>query len=374
MVALLGGVVVLASGSFLGWFADTQNVTLYAPRAGLVMNPSARVKLRGVEVGRVASVTNDGNRAELVLAMDSGQLKYVPADVRAEIKSNTVFGAKAVNLTIPEGGGKGQLRGGDVISADHVVVELNTVYQQLVNVLAMLEPDQLNITLGAIDGALSGRGKQIGVALEQLTEILGKTNPHLPQLNDLIKQAAGTTDVYADSMSDLMRTVDNATAIGDTLVDNTGNLDALLINVTGMGNTMNDVLGRSKKDLMATLTDLNPVASLLGYQSPGLRCFIVAASNATDVARPLLGGKNGMLLLDSGLIPGQDPYKYPGDLPAVRGAGPPTCQAGLSNIDSTEKIKFYVVDNAATPYQPRTKPAIRSDKLFNLLFGGPQRG
>ena len=376
-VILVGGlaaIIALAAGQFLGWFTSTQTVTLYAPRAGLVMNPDAKVKLRGVEVGRVATVNNDGNRARLTLDMDSSQLHLVPANVTADIKSNTIFGAKDVNLVIPDSGGEGRLRGGDVIAADHVVVELNTLYQQLVNVLAQIEPDKINVTMGAIDGALSGKGEQLGVALQELTDVLGKTNKHLSELNDLIEQTAGFTGVYADAAPDLLRTVDNATVLGNILVDNTANLDALLINVTGMANTANGVLTTSKKDLMATLTDLNPLMTLLGMQAPGLWCFIIGSSNAVDVATPLLGGKNGMLLLDAGLIPGQDPYRWPQDLPEVHGDGPPTCQGGLSDITTKEHVPFYVSDNAPQPYQPRTTPKVQPFKLFNLLFGGPAVG
>ena len=374
MVGLLVGIVVLAAGQFLGWFSNTARVTLYAPRAGLVMAPDAKVKLRGVEVGRVAAIRDTGDRAELDLDMHSSQLHWVPSNVRADIKSNTIFGAKDVNLLIPAAGGEGHLRAGSVIRESQVVVELNTVYQQLVQVLAQLEPEKLSVTVNAVAGALSGNGERLGVALSELNHTLGETNKHLPQLNQLFAEAAGATNVYADAMPNLMRIVDNSTVLGDLLVENTANLDALLINVTGMAGTGNQVLSKSKKDLMATLSDLNPVTALLGYQAPGLRCFIVGASNAADIAIPLLGGRNGMLLLDAGLIPGQDPYRWPQDLPHVRGDGPPTCEGGLSNIDAKERINFYVVDNAPQPYQPRTTAKLQPFKLFNLLFGGPRIG
>lgn len=374
LIGLLVGIVALATGQYLGWFSDTQRVTLYAPRAGLVMAPDAKVQLRGVEVGRVASIQEAGDQAVLALDMATDQLRFVPANVQADIKSNTVFGAKSINLVIPAEGAAGQLKGGATIDRSQVVVELNTVYQQLVDVLAQVEPEKLSVTMSAVAGALSGNGERLGVALTELNHALGETNKHLPELNRLFDQAAGATNVYADAMPDLMRVVDNSTVIGNILVDNTANLDALLINVTGMAGTADAMLTRSKKDLMATLTDLNPVTALLGYQAPGLRCFIVGASNAADIATPLLGGRNGMLLLDAGLIPGQDPYRWPQDLPEVRGDGPPTCEGGLSNIDTKKPIDFYVIDNAAQPYQPRTTAKVQPFKLFNLLFGGPPRG
>ena len=155
-VIMVGGLVLtvgLAGGQFLGWFADTQTVTVDAPRAGLVMNPSAKVKLRGVDVGKVARVEEDGGRARLTLALNSKDLPLIPANVTADIKSNTVFGAKNVNLVVPSSGAAGTLAAGDTIDADHVVVELNTVYQQLVNVLAQTQPEKLSVTVGTVTDA-----------------------------------------------------------------------------------------------------------------------------------------------------------------------------------------------------------------------------
>ncbi|MDL9945229.1 MCE family protein [Gordonia sp. ABSL11-1] len=374
MVGSLVVIVAAASGQFLGWFSSTQTVTLEAPRAGLVMSPDAEVRLRGVPVGRVESIEQQNDQAVLTLHIDSDQMSQIPGNVTADIKSNTVFGAKTVNFVVPESGASGQLAPDQVIEADHVVVELNTVYQQLVNVLAEIQPEKLNSVVGAVNTALAGNGERIGSALDQLSGILEQTNPHLPELNQLLRQAATTTDVYADAMPDLMRTVDNATFIGNNLVDNTANLDALLINATGMANTINGVLAPSKSTLISTLTNLDPVSQLLGYNSPGIKCFLTTSAKAADLAKPYFGGRNGNLLLYAGLLPGKEPYRYPQNLPRVGAAGPPTCAGGLSDPTTTQHSKFYVTNNAPVPYQPRTTPKANREKLFQLLFGEPPRG
>ncbi|KAF0969291.1 MULTISPECIES: MCE family protein [Gordonia] len=373
MVSALLALIIGASASFLGAFKGTQQVTLVAPRAGLVMNPDAKVKLRGVEVGRVGEITERGGDAILTLDIADSEMSKIPGNVVADIKSNTIFGAKAVNFVVP-GEAEGELTAGAVIPADRVVVELNTVFQQLVSVLADLQPEKLNATLGAVDTALSGQGEDIGVALEQLTTLLGKTNPHLPALNRLFREGATVTNVYADSMPDLIRTVDNFTVVGNTLVDNTSNLDALLINATGMANTIDGVIAPTKKTLIGALSDLNPIAALLGYNSPGIKCFLTAGAIASEVAKPFMGGRNGMLMLDAGLFPGKDPYAYPYDLPKVGVEAPPTCAGGLSDPGSTEHAPFFVGDNAPQPYEPRTKPKVNSKKLFQILFEEPPRG
>ncbi|SDU81877.1 MCE family protein [Gordonia westfalica] len=374
MVGVLLALIIGASASFLGAFKGTQQVTLVAPRAGLVMNPDAKVKLRGVEVGRVGDITERDGNAILTLDIADSEMSKIPGNVIADIKSNTIFGAKAVNFVVPDDDPQGKLAAGDEISADRVVVELNTVFQQLVSVLAELQPEKLNATLGAVDTALSGQGEEVGVALEQLTTLLGKTNPHLPALNRLFREGATVTNVYADSMPDLLRTVDNFTVVGNTLVDNTSNLDALLINATGMANTIDGVIAPTKETLIGALSDLNPIAALLGYNAPGIKCFLTAGAVASEVAAPFMGGRNGMLMLDAGLLPGKDPYQYPYDLPKVAVEAPPTCAGGLSDPGTTEHAPFFVGDNAPQPYQPRTKPKVNSKKLFQILFGEPPRG
>ncbi|MGC4936152.1 MCE family protein [Gordonia sp. DT30] len=375
MVGTLVAVIAAAAGSFLGWFADTEQITLQAPRAGLVMSPDAKVRLRGVQVGRVKSITETGDHAVLALDIDSDQMSQIPGNVTAQIKSNTVFGAKSVYFEVPESGASGQLQPGQVLDADHVVVELNTVYQQLVSVLADLQPEKLNSTVGAVNTALTGRGADIGNSLAQLSDLLGKTNPHLPELDELIRQTATATNVYGDVMGDLMRTIDNAVYTGNTLRSNASNFDALLINVTGMANTINnDVLVPSKADLMATLSQFDPVSQLLGYQAPGISCFLRTTATAADMAKPLEGGDNGMLKLYAGLLPGKEPYTYPRSLPRIGAQGAPTCAGGLSDPSTTEHSKFYVTDNAPVPYQPRMTPKVNREKLFNLLFGEPSLG
>ncbi len=376
-VIMVGALVLLvagAAGQFLGWFKSTVPVTVVAPRAGLVMNPDAKVKLRGVEVGRVRTITEQEGHAVLTLAINSDQLSEIPGNVTADIKSNTIFGAKAVTLVVPTDGAVGTLTAGRKITAENVTVELNTVYQRLVNVLAALQPDKLNAAVGAITTALDGNGDAIGRGIDSMSKLLGKTNPHLGELTTLINETSATMNLYADAMPNLMRTVDNAVFLGNTVLGNASNLDALLVNATGMANTGNGVIEPKKAKIIALLNDSNPTMALLGYNSPGIACFIRTAAAGLKIGAPIFGLNDGLLKLNAGLLPGKDSYQYPEDLPWVRGDAPPTCENGLSNPRTTTKANFLVIDNGPRPYQPRTQPKLNTSKVFQLLFGAPPRG
>lgn len=96
-IAALVAVFALAASLFRGDFADTVPVTVISQRAGLVMNPDAKVEIRGVQVGRVEAIEElPSGEAALHLAMDPSRLDAIPANALVDIAAPTVFGAKQV--------------------------------------------------------------------------------------------------------------------------------------------------------------------------------------------------------------------------------------------------------------------------------------
>ena len=65
LVVAIALIFALAVGLFRGSFTKTEPVTVISERAGLVMDPDAKVKMRGVQVGKVASIEtrSDGTAA-----------------------------------------------------------------------------------------------------------------------------------------------------------------------------------------------------------------------------------------------------------------------------------------------------------------------
>jgi virulence factor Mce-like protein len=100
--------------------------------------------------------------AVLHLAMDPAQLQRIPSNVQVDIASSTVFGAKFVQLQSPPEPSAQPVRAGDVLQGDHVTVEINTVFQQLTQLLDKLDPMKVNETLRAISDAFDGRGSSSG--------------------------------------------------------------------------------------------------------------------------------------------------------------------------------------------------------------------
>ena len=315
-------IVAVAVGLFRGSFTRTVPVTVVAERAGLEMNPDAKVKLHGAEVGKVATIDElpDG-RAALHLAIDPAALSVIPADVGAAITSSTVFGAKFVELVPPASPSSAPLESGTVITGSgHVTVELNTVFQQLVAVLSTVDPAKLNQTLGAVSTALGGRGAQFGQTLADLDSALVTLNPALESLNHDLGVAAPVFGAVADAAPDLLSTVANATRISDTVVDEQRNLDALLLSAIGLADVGTEVLSANRAPLTELLHLLVPTTDLTNQYNPAITCGLGAMSHS-----PTAPGYQCRSGSAAGFFLGRERYRYPHNLPKVAAKGGPQC-------------------------------------------------
>src|SRR5258708_14045131 len=94
-IVAIAGIVLFAVTMFRGDFTETVPLTVVSPRAGLVMDPDAKVKMYGVQVGKVDSIEElPGGQALLHLAMDPTKMHTIPANVAVDIASTPVFGSK----------------------------------------------------------------------------------------------------------------------------------------------------------------------------------------------------------------------------------------------------------------------------------------
>ncbi|WP_307609270.1 MCE family protein [Nocardia shimofusensis] len=363
-MALCALLVAGAVQSFRGAFADTVAVQVLSQRAGLVMNPDADVKMRGVTVGKVSSIRErpDGT-ATLELAIDTDKLARIPGNVSVAIASTTVFGAKYVQLIPPERPAD-QLRAGQVLTADRVTVEINTVFEQLTAVLAALEPEKLNATLGSLAAATRGRGTQVGEMLSDLETFLAELEPALPDLRTDIGLAAPVLNTYADAAQPLLDTAGNLTSTGGTLLEEQQNLDAMLLGLIGLSDTGNRVLSANASALATTLDVLVPTTALTAEYREALYCSLDGFADLSQMAPVDVPG----LGLSANFLWGIDPYRYPENLPKLRASGGSQCS--VLPVGYEQRPPFVVADVGADPFARGNQGiVVNPDSLPNALFG-----
>jgi phospholipid/cholesterol/gamma-HCH transport system substrate-binding protein len=336
-LALLAVVVAMVLGTwsmFTRSLVSTLPVTVTSERSGLVMESGAKVKMRGVQIGRVSAVEGGGPQVRMTLDLDPTQAAFIPANVAAQIKATTAFGAKYVDLVAPSDPAAQRISAGAVIPSQNVSTEVNTVFQNLTDLLKQIDPVKLNGVLSAVAEGIRGQGEAIGQATTDANTVLLSLNPRSEVIRDDWRALQGFSDTYGAAAQDILATLDAASTTAVALTDHTSEFDALLINVIGMSRSGTDLLGPNKDNLVEAINVLEPTTDLVMKYNPQLTCMLVGGhwfleNGGYDVT----GGINGRsITTDVALLLGDDQYRYPQNLPIVGAKGGPGGAPGCGSL------------------------------------------
>lgn len=360
---------------FTAAFTPTDTVTVTSQRAGLVMERDAKVKYRGIQVGKVSAIAYAGDQAELTLSIDRNQMRFIPSNAIVKIGGTTVFGAKSVEFLPPEDPRDTPLRAGTSIAAADVQLEVNTLFQTLTDVLHKIDPINLNATMTALGEGLRGNGDNAGAAMAGLNSYLAQLNPKLPTVAEDFRKTAIVADIYGDAGPDLATIVDNAPRLAQTIVDEQDNLNAALLAATGFAENGTATLEPAADDYIAAIQRMRAVLKVAGDYSPVIGCTLQGTSKALDTFAPVIGGIRPGLFVASNFLPGAPSYTYPESLPVVNASGGPNCR-GLPDVPGKQlggswyHTPFLVTDNAYVPYQPNTELQFNAPSTLQFLFNG----
>ncbi len=374
VLIVVGGVLtVLAFNRDMQPYA---RVTLVSDRSGLVMDPGAKVKLRGVQVGRVSAIKPNG-QVKLQLELYPDQLQYIPANVEAQITAPTAFGAKYVELVTPDRPSAKRLTAGAVLKSRNVSVEVNTTFQNLVGVLNQIDPAKLNAVLSALGEGFRGKGEALGQATTDLNQVLLAINPRSDTIRADYRALKGFSDTYSAAAPDILSVLDAASTTSTTITNDASELDSLLVNVVGLADAGINLVGPAKNNLIHGINVLEPTTRLLMKYNPELTCLLVGAYNGLDDLIETVAGHNGKSLIgDAGILFGDDMYRYPDNLP-INGAkggpgGTPGC-GSLPNIGDNFPVRYLVTNTGwGSGMDVRPNPGIGFPGLAN--YGPTTRG
>jgi virulence factor Mce-like protein len=234
----LGVVAVLVVVGALWWvFRDLgarRIIAEFDDAVGVYAGSDLRVL--GVRVGTVDSVTPVGTRVVVVMTVDGGV--SVPADADAVVVSPSVVSDRYVQLTPAYDGGP-RLADGAVIPSTRTAtpVELDQLYDSLDRLTTALGPNGANrdgalsdlVTTGAAN--LAGNGKALGTLIERL---------------------GAATRTLSGYSGDLFGTIDNLRRFTTMLKDN----DTQVRDAVGQLAQVSDFLAEDRQDLAAALNEL----------------------------------------------------------------------------------------------------------------------
>jgi phospholipid/cholesterol/gamma-HCH transport system substrate-binding protein len=153
------------------------------------------------------------------------------------------------------------------------------------------------------------------------------------------KSVQGFADTYSAAAHDILNVLDAASTTSVAITDDTANLDALLLNTIGFARSGTSLLAPSKDNFVASINALESTTSLLLKYNPELTCTLVGGKYFLDHGGyAAQGGSNGRsAILDVAVLLGDDPYKYPDNLPVVGAKGGPGGRPGCGSLPDVAK-------------------------------------
>jgi phospholipid/cholesterol/gamma-HCH transport system substrate-binding protein len=179
-----------------------------------------------------------------------GNSGVIPANVAAQIRATTVFGAKYVDLIYPNDPNPKSLAPGATVAAQNVSSEVNTVFENVVALLKEIEPAKLNTVLSAFAEGLRGQGSRIGEAIGAANQLFSELNPRAATIQRDWRSLKGFSDMYSDAAPNIIEILDALSTTSKTISGNATSLDALLLNVIGLSQSGISLFGPNRDNFV----------------------------------------------------------------------------------------------------------------------------
>lgn len=267
IMALVLALLLVASLATVFWpNTQTVSVTAYFPRT-VGIYPGSDVRVLGVRIGTVKTITPQGGTVRVVLEYDAHQ--KVPADAKAAIVNSSVVSDRYVQLLPVYRGGPAMKDGAAIPeSRTAVPVELDRIYDSLHTLSEALGPHGANS-----DGALS---RLLSVSANNL-------DGQGEQLHQTVQDFSQAVTTLSNGRGDLFGTVRNLQVFTAALASDDAQVRSFNENLAKVASLLagdRTDLAEALKQLSAGLTD---VAGFVHDNHTSLTSNIQGLSQVTGV-------------------------------------------------------------------------------------------
>ncbi|MGH3389673.1 MAG: MCE family protein [Actinomadura sp.] len=291
-VAMIGGAVaVLWPGS------EQRRVTAYFTSA-VGLYPGADVRILGIKVGKVDSVTPVGRSVKVELNYDGEQ--KVPADAQAMIVSQTLVADRYIQLTPVYKGGPVLADGVTMpLTRTAVPVEIDEVSGSLNDLNKALGPEGANAT-GSLSrllqvGAttLDGQGDDLRQTISDTSRLLSTLSEDRGDVAATIENLRQITAVMVANDQQIRRFNQDLASVSTQLADEKEELGAALRTLGPTLRNVNRFVKGNRSELAANVRQLAQITSVLVKNKKFLADFLTTSptglSNLAHAYDPISG-------------------------------------------------------------------------------------
>ncbi len=260
------GAGVLAGGALIvtlllmqtqGAFGGPPEAAALVNNAGGALRPGSDVKIDGVIIGKVNSITrrDDGKIRVGFIIPEEKSLEQVPSNVVARILPANVFGTNFVDLEVKGQPSPTHLEADAEIPEDNSqqTLELQKALDNIDDITNALGPEHLKSALGSAATALDGRGQKIGRIIDTVDRYLVRLTPLMPTVRTDLEKLSANLGLVNDVAPDLLDATDDALVTLNTIVEKRAALTALIAGGTTLVETSQEFLSSSEKQLVRAL-------------------------------------------------------------------------------------------------------------------------
>ncbi|WP_243638921.1 MCE family protein [Streptacidiphilus pinicola] len=309
-------VLALVVGAVVAFWPQqrTVRVTAYFTRT-VGIYPGSDVRVLGIPVGRVVSITPQGSRVQVVLEYDAG--RKVPAGAKAAIINSSVVSDRYVQL-LPVYRGGPTLGDGAVIPLDRtaVPVELDRVYSSLDMLAGALGPQGANADgslsrlLGVSAANLNGQGDKLHQSVHDLSAALTTLASGRQDLFGTVRQLQVFTAALETDDTQVRQFSENLAGVSAQLAGERENLGSALKNLAVAFGDIAGFVRDNKSVLGSDLKGLRDVTGVLVKERSALTEFLDVAPTALSDLNRAYNPTAGTLDTRDNAEQTQDPALY----------------------------------------------------------------
>lgn len=290
LFAVVIGFVAVTVMQYNKAFTTFTTVYLVTDSAGNSLGDRADVKARGVIMGTVTSKEARGDKVVLRMDLTPDLAEDIPSNATARLLPKTLFGERFVALQIPDDPA-GSVEDGATIYQDKSgnAVEIGHMLDTILPILQAVRPQDLSVTLTAINHMLEGQGDEIGAAVEQLDVITSKVVDRLPDVEADLRGIESFSRTYSTAAPDLIDALNNLRTTNKTIVDKKDDIRKLLFSGADTAKVATDLIDRTRNDFVAVTAQSVRPLQVFADASPAFGCTFDSFSEVHDRGKAIVG-------------------------------------------------------------------------------------
>lgn len=335
IAGLIGVLLFLGMTGFIiqysnGALASGYKIKAVFTRAGQGLSTGNDVKIRGVTVGTIKTIKLASTGNDVIVTMFLKPGTKVADTATATIDPLSVFGPKYVNIIqgSDESVAGRALKAGDVIPVDRTIpaTELLDVINTTFPLLRAIDPQELQTVVESISNGLSGLGPEFAQILDNTKVILDHATAQLPNINNLLANAAPLSNTLAQRGSELVALAQNLSHVLPIVSSSPDRVAPILDGASQLSNELATLIANTRPAVDQIVSGLTSVVNALYPVRAGLPTLVDTLDNFFGLVGGIIRnatGTPGGFKYPNGILPGNIQVFFPCQVGSLLNTTPP---------------------------------------------------